>query len=199
MRPASDANRERIYSSLGNVVEGANVLDLFAGTGSYGLEGLSRGCSQATFVEESPIFSKIIEENYRKVMKSGALTDNACRVLCRDVLVFLKMKSDAPYQLIFLDPPYAIIEDILQPCLDLLLVNGYSEEKTLLIHEYPSGQMNDYSGWSVIRDLGKKRKVEVKAWRGKPSQVRFHSEKKRTRICREFCSKNRNRTFLGSG
>ena len=53
-RPATDAARQAIFSSLGEAVVGAQVLDMFAGTGSYGLEAASRGAKSAVFVEKSP-------------------------------------------------------------------------------------------------------------------------------------------------
>ena len=53
LRPATEANRERVFSSIGPEVQNKRVLDLFAGTGSYGLEALSRGASTATFVEKT--------------------------------------------------------------------------------------------------------------------------------------------------
>ena len=53
LRPATEANRERLFSSLGQAVINARILDLFAGTGSYGLEALSRGAVEASFVEKN--------------------------------------------------------------------------------------------------------------------------------------------------
>ena len=54
LRPATESNRERIFSSLGELIIGKKVLDLFAGSGSYGLEALSRGASEVHFVEKKP-------------------------------------------------------------------------------------------------------------------------------------------------
>jgi len=53
LRPATEANRERLFSFLGDLVKKSNVLDLFAGSGSYGLEALSRGAAQSKFVKKT--------------------------------------------------------------------------------------------------------------------------------------------------
>ena len=71
LRPATEANRERLFSSLGDSIKGARVLDLFAGSGAYGLEALSRGSDYAHFVEKNrKIFYDLIS-NTEKVRKSA--------------------------------------------------------------------------------------------------------------------------------
>src|SRR5437870_4701497 len=65
-RPMSDRAREGLFSSLGGFVEGAHVLDLFAGTGAIGIEALSRGASGAVFVDSGPAAVKAITENLRR-------------------------------------------------------------------------------------------------------------------------------------
>src|SRR5262245_10109155 len=74
-RPMSDRAREGLFSSLGDRVVDAHVLDLFAGTGSIGLEALSRGAASAVFVDSAPAAGKTITENLRrtKFSKVGAV------------------------------------------------------------------------------------------------------------------------------
>jgi 16S rRNA (guanine966-N2)-methyltransferase len=80
LRPATEANRERLFSSLGQQIQNARVLDLFAGTGSYGLEALSRGAAEAYFVEKNRKITKDLKDNLSKVLKSAELSNNVGKV-----------------------------------------------------------------------------------------------------------------------
>ena len=106
-RPVSDRAREGLFSSLGELVQGARVLDLFAGTGALGIEALSRGAASATFVERSPEAIDTIHDNLERTgMKERA------RVLRRDARKFVTGPSEVPakhgetYDLVLADPPY---------------------------------------------------------------------------------------------
>lgn len=104
VRPLSDRAREGLFSSLGGVVGGAALLDLFAGTGALGIEALSRGAVRATFVDRDAAALRAIRENLERT----GLADRS-RVVRGDVGRFLSRndKTDAPYDLVFLDPPHA--------------------------------------------------------------------------------------------
>ena len=93
LRPTSERVREAIFASLGSLeaVEGATVLDLFAGTGALGIEALSRGAAHATFVD-------------RDAAATG-FTGQA-RVVCADALRFLTNAPGAAFDLVLADPPY---------------------------------------------------------------------------------------------
>ncbi|MBV9466707.1 MAG: 16S rRNA (guanine(966)-N(2))-methyltransferase RsmD [Solirubrobacterales bacterium] len=99
-RPTSDRVREALFSTLGPV-DGANVLDLFAGSGALALEALSRGAASATLVDSSPAAIAAIRRNL------GALGLEA-EVRRQTVSAFLaRARSGArQYDLVFLDPPY---------------------------------------------------------------------------------------------
>jgi 16S rRNA (guanine966-N2)-methyltransferase len=100
VRPTMDRVKAAIFSSLGDVVIGARVLDLFAGSGALGIEALSRGASSAVFVEEDAQSAGILEGNLAKTKLHG-------RVRQRDVFDFLRNASSAEtFQIIFADPPY---------------------------------------------------------------------------------------------
>jgi len=117
VRPTSERVREALFNSLGSldVVDGATVLDLFAGTGALGIEALSRGAGSATFVDADLQAIRVIKDNLR-VTGMG----ERARVVHADVFRFL---ADAPpepvgsaamyddsaamYDLAFADPPYA--------------------------------------------------------------------------------------------
>ncbi|MCE8000949.1 MAG: 16S rRNA (guanine(966)-N(2))-methyltransferase RsmD [Rhodobiaceae bacterium] len=102
LRPTSDRVRESLFSVLMHqgVVEGARVLDLFAGTGALGLEALSRGAADVTFVESGRAGQALIRENIG-LTQSGDHT----RVVTRDA-TRLGPSDGLPATLVFLDPPY---------------------------------------------------------------------------------------------
>ena len=100
VRPTMDRVKAAIFSSVGDAVIGARVLDLFAGSGALGIEALSRGASSAVFVEEDPQSADIIEGNLAKTKLAG-------RVRRQDAFDFLRHASTAEtFQIIFADPPY---------------------------------------------------------------------------------------------
>lgn len=105
-RPTSDRVRESAFNLIGPV-DGAVVLDLFAGSGALGLEALSRGAARAVFVESDRDACRTIDANLDRLRLAGA------RVLCQDVLRFLATERGA-YDLILVDPPYERLDD-LQP------------------------------------------------------------------------------------
>jgi 16S rRNA (guanine966-N2)-methyltransferase len=102
-RPTSDRVREALFSVLGARVEGARVLDLFAGSGALGLEALSRGAAEATFVDSAPAAVRAVRANL------AALGIEA-EVRRADARRFLGSASAAArqYDLVLLDPPYRL-------------------------------------------------------------------------------------------
>jgi 16S rRNA (guanine966-N2)-methyltransferase len=100
-RPTSDRVRENVFNILG-AVDGAAVLDLYAGSGAMGLEALSRGAAHATFVESDREACRTINRNLDKLGLEGAT------VLCQDALTALRADARAGtrYDLVLLDPPY---------------------------------------------------------------------------------------------
>jgi 16S rRNA (guanine966-N2)-methyltransferase len=103
LRPTSDRVRESLFNVLANlgVLDGAEVLDLFAGTGALGLEALSRGAARARFVENGRVALGLLQKN---ITLTGAT--EAAQVMRRDALA-LGPVEDAAADLVFLDPPYA--------------------------------------------------------------------------------------------
>ena len=100
IRPTMDRVKAAIFSSLGERVIGARVLDLFAGTGALGIEALSRGAASVMFVESDRSAIAAIERNLARTRLSG-------RVRKQDVFDFLSHASTAePHEIIFADPPY---------------------------------------------------------------------------------------------
>ncbi len=104
LRPTTERVREAVFSSLWSlgVLEGARVLDLYAGSGAMGIEALSRGAASATFVEADPVAARTIEAN----LAATGLAGPATRVAHVDVARFLDDPGDR-FDLAFVDPPYA--------------------------------------------------------------------------------------------
>ncbi|KIN65470.1 Methyltransferase [Sulfitobacter noctilucae] len=102
LRPTSDRVRESLFSMLTHhdVLVGANVLDLFAGTGALGLEALSRGAERVCFVENGRTAQKLVTENIAKLRVKDTAT------LVRGDATALGAWPMAPFDLVFLDPPY---------------------------------------------------------------------------------------------
>lgn len=103
-RPLSDRAREGLFSSLGGRVEGARWADLFAGTGAVGIEALSRGAASCDFVDSGAGAIQAIRKN---LSLSGL--ESRARVTRTDVRRFLEGPR-GPYDVVFLDPPYAYPE-----------------------------------------------------------------------------------------
>ena len=123
VRPTSEMVREALFDALGPVT-GMRVLDLFAGTGALGLEALSRGARDCTFVEDDRAVGSSLRGNIAALGYG-----NVCRVLIADYrrAVDTLMRSDKPFDLLFVDPPYRIlaeVEETLTPLVSCLLSSG---------------------------------------------------------------------------
>jgi 16S rRNA (guanine966-N2)-methyltransferase len=103
-RPTGDRVREAAFNLIGPV-EGATVLDLFAGSGAMGLEALSRGAEKVTFVESERLACRTISENLEKLRLTGA------RVVCQDAVWTLRQETRT-YELVLIDAPYEAWADL---------------------------------------------------------------------------------------
>jgi 16S rRNA (guanine966-N2)-methyltransferase len=126
VRPTPDRVRETLFNWLAGTIEGSRCLDLFAGTGVLGLEALSRGAREAVLVERDRLLAQAIE---RHAAAFGA----PARVVAADALDFLRAPAGEPYDVVFLDPPYA---EPLAPLLERL--PPWVGEHTLIYVERPA-------------------------------------------------------------
>lgn len=132
-RPTADRVKEALFSAVQARLRGASVLDLYAGSGALGIEALSRGAGSATFVERAPRALRSLDQNLELTGLVGAST-----VVPRDVASALSGRlPGAPFDLAFLDPPYAIAPDELTAVLAALrphLAGGALVSVELSIH-----------------------------------------------------------------
>lgn len=103
-RPMTDRAKEGLFSSIAAHVPGAAVIDLFAGTGSLGLEALSRGAESALFVENDRAALEVLTANVDSVGLGGELIAGDVE---HTLSTSLAAKSGGPFDLAFIDPPYA--------------------------------------------------------------------------------------------
>lgn len=138
LRPTSDRVRESLFNIIGNQggvspIVDARVLDLFAGTGALGLEALSRGAKHVTFVDDGVKSRALIRENIDKCRAIGAT-----RLLRRNA-TDLGQNDGAPFDVIFLDPPYG--KSLGEQALTSALNGGWIAPSALIIWEENSPQL----------------------------------------------------------
>lgn len=150
VRPTMDRVKAAIFSSLGEEIIGARVLDLFAGTGSLGIEALSRGADSVLFVEEESAAVTAIERNLARTKFEG-------RVRQQDVFAFLRASQmTEQYRVIFADPPYDKTKSGEQFTRLLLgsveLARLLEPSGTFVLEKRPEEKMPPAPLWKISRD-----------------------------------------------
>ncbi len=166
-RPTSDRTREGLFaavvSALGTL-QGARVLDLYAGSGAVGLEALSRGAADVLLIESDPGAVQVIRRNIETVALPGAsaVQDRVGRALRRGP------GASGRRQFVFADPPYAVGEDELRQVLETLAAAGWLAEDALVVVERDarSGQPPWPAAFTQDRS---KRYGETMLWYGRAS------------------------------
>jgi len=131
-RPFTGRAKEAVFSSLSRFVPDAAVLDLFAGSGSLGLEALSRGAASAVFVERDRAAAAVLSENV-------ALVDLGGTIVTTDVVRFLE-RDRATYTLVFVDPPYAFADLEVERILGLV-GERLAADGRIVLHRRAGGTM----------------------------------------------------------
>lgn len=151
-RPATDRMREAVFSSLGSGIEGCFVADLFAGSGSYGLEALSRGAASATFFETERSALACLRQNVQAVLRSCQLDTSAAKIVARDV--FTLDVNPPAYDFVFLDPPYEMIATQIGRIFETAISAIATEDARVLL-ELPGHLEPGIEGWKLTRRIGK--------------------------------------------
>jgi 16S rRNA (guanine966-N2)-methyltransferase len=149
VRPTMDRVKAAIFSSLGDLIIGARVLDLFAGSGALGIEALSRGATSVLFVEKDRQSTAVIEKNLAKTKLRG-------RVRQQDVFEFLKrVSATEKFEIIFADPPYEqtsagerYTEKLMS---DEALVQLLEPNGIFVLEKRPAENVPETKLWEIIR------------------------------------------------
>jgi 16S rRNA (guanine966-N2)-methyltransferase len=155
VRPATDGMRQSVFSSLAGRLAGARFLDLFAGSGAYGLEALSRGAAGGVFVEQNAKALACVRHNLAAVCKSLGRGLDGLEIRQADALKGgISLEERAP-DLVFVDPPYEIIPEIAPRLFARLteLLKGHPE--ALVVFEMPGGTELAPAGWTCLKELGR--------------------------------------------
>lgn len=153
-RPATDGMRQAVFSSLAARLPGARFVDLFAGSGAYGLEAFSRGADGGVFVEQNVKAADCIRKNILAVAKSAARPADGLKLLTLDALTWAPAAGEAP-DLVFIDPPYEIIEDI-GPALFARMTDWWpATADPVVVFEMPGDVTLEPPGWTCVKRLGK--------------------------------------------
>jgi 16S rRNA (guanine966-N2)-methyltransferase len=136
VRPTKDIAREAMFSSLDarGVLDGATVLDLYAGTGALAIEALSRGAAAAVFVERDRAAVEAIRTNVEVLSDGEEIT-----VVEREVARFVASgpPPDGPFDLVFVDPPYRAPDEEVTDLLAALLLPGWLTTGAVVSVERP--------------------------------------------------------------
>ena len=148
IRPTPDRVREAIFSILTSKLEtfnGLNTLELFAGSGAQSLEALSRGASSALLVDSGRTAAEVITEN---IKRCGF--DSKVRIMRQDVFKALpQLTDDAPFDLIFLDPPYN--KDLLSTTIEKIEHLNLLAENGIICAESSSKEtLDDFTSLNLI-------------------------------------------------
>ena len=155
VRPATDGMRQAVFSSLGARVVDARFLDLFAGSGAYGLEALSRGAAGGVFVEQNAKAAACVRQNIAAVCKSLRRPESGLFVLQMDARgVPLGAEGVTP-DLVFIDPPYELINDVAGGLFERLAVVVAPKPDALVLFEAPGEIELCPAGWTLLKRIGK--------------------------------------------
>jgi 16S rRNA (guanine966-N2)-methyltransferase len=154
VRPATDGMRQSVFSSLGARIEGARFVDLFAGSGAYGLEAFSRGAAGGTFVERNAKASACLRTNIAAVCRSMKREGSELLAVEADALSLPTGTGAAP-DLVFVDPPYEMIGEIAGALFAKLAAALPPDWPGLVVFEMPGEERLEPGGWECTKRLGR--------------------------------------------
>lgn len=163
VRPATDGLRQAVFSSLAARIPDARFVDLFAGSGGYGLEALSRGAAAGFFVEKHARTAQCLRRNLEAVAKSlGRDPNDLARISQADALDWRPPEPSSPapstgaIELVFIDPPYEIIESIASALMAHVAawLQPQAAADPLVIFETPGEVALTPAGWTQVKRIG---------------------------------------------
>jgi 16S rRNA (guanine966-N2)-methyltransferase len=154
VRPATDGMRQSVFSSLAARVVGARFVDLFAGSGAYGLEAFSRGALGGTFVERNAKASACLRRNIAAVCRSLGKNGAELAAVEADALSLPTGTGSVP-DLIFVDPPYDAIVAVAPVLFEKWSQLLPPDWPGLVVFEMPGEQHVEAQGWTCKKRLGR--------------------------------------------
>ena len=127
LRPTGNRLRETLFNWLSAFIEGAEVIDLFAGSGALGFEAASRGAKHVTLIEKNHVAAAALQTNIDK-LRLGNIT-----LINKNALAFLKQPATKSYDIVFIDPPFA--DDLHNQCLIDLIDHQYLQQGAMVYIE----------------------------------------------------------------
>ena len=147
IRPTTNRTKETIFSWLHNEIKNSSCLDMFAGTGSLGLEAISRGASFVYFAEKN---RKMCEELYKTIVKLNIRKQ--CEVMAVDSLKFpFEKKIEKPLDIVFIDPPFRL--NYLKKSFSLIVEKELITEDSIICTEVEKEKEVEeiFDGWKLIK------------------------------------------------
>lgn len=154
VRPATDGLRQAVFSSLGERVARARFLDLFAGSGAYGLEALSRGAEYGVWVERHARTVDCLRRNLTAVCRSIGRDDTGLVVVQADAGL-APWPHSVPPDLVFIDPPYEVVTDVAPRLFARLTELLSAHPDPVVVFEAPGEIELQPQGWRCVKRLGK--------------------------------------------
>lgn len=152
VRPTQDRVRESVFAMLAPEIADADFLDLFAGSGSVGLEALSRGAKRSTFIEASFRHVRSLKTNLETILKDTA--SSRSDVIVADAYGWIARYAGAGFDIVFADPPYALGEEKgYASVLATLAERGVVRSGGVFVAEMTAVQhAEETPGWELVRD-----------------------------------------------
>lgn len=141
IRPTADMVKQAIFNKINFILQGAKVLDLFCGTGALGIEAISRGASEAVFVDIDKRSIALTSKNLKKLNISA-------RLINTNYSNAIKRLNGEKFDIIFLDPPYK--SGIYQDCIKLIYEYNLLNENGLIVCEQNKEDEFDFSPFETI-------------------------------------------------
>lgn len=139
-RPTMDRVKESLFAMIQNEVKDSICLDLFAGSGSLGIEALSNGASKCYFVDKHKEIGQILKNNLKNIENSILIQ--------KDYKDALKEFQNVKFDIIFLDPPYQM--NLINPSIELILKYDLLKEDGIIVCEYETEEI--FSSLTLIKE-----------------------------------------------
>ena len=153
LRPTQDRVREALFSSIADFLPGCAFLDLFAGTGSVGIEAWSRGAAHVCWVERDRKTFRILRENIHSLSEVSSDCKLASQCVAADT--FLRQRRESAFDLVFADPPYARNRSVRLNLMEKIAQSGLLKVDGMLVLEQGADESipvgsNDH--WTLLRE-----------------------------------------------